>query len=59
VASQLAAEHAALQQALSAHRGNISHAAQSLGISRQLFAYKMRKHGIARRDHRPARHGVK
>jgi transcriptional regulator of acetoin/glycerol metabolism len=34
VASQLAAEHAALQQALSAHRGNISHAAQSLGISR-------------------------
>jgi arginine utilization regulatory protein len=59
VASQLAAEHAALQQALSAHRGNISHAAQSLGISRQLCAYKMRKHGIARSDHRPARRGAK
>jgi len=55
VASQLAAEHSALQQALSAHRGNVSHAAQSLGISRQLLAYKMRKHGIARSDFRPAR----
>jgi arginine utilization regulatory protein len=52
-ACQAGAEKRAIHLALEAHQGNITSAARSLGISRQLCAYKMKKHGIDRRDHRP------
>jgi arginine utilization regulatory protein len=37
--------------ALAAHGGNITRAATSIGISRQLFNYKMKKYRIDRRDY--------
>ncbi len=40
-----------LLQALAAHGGNITRAATSIGISRQLFNYKMKKYRIDRRDY--------
>jgi arginine utilization regulatory protein len=57
MAAQAAAEQRALKGALEATGGNISHAARRIGISRQLFGYKMKKHGIDRADHRPPGQG--
>ncbi len=51
-ASQADHERVALTDALRAHAGNVTRAAQSIGISRQLFTYKMKKHGLHRTDFR-------
>jgi len=42
-------EKNAVTQAMARHRGNVSRAAQSLGISRQLLHYKLKKYQIQRR----------
>jgi arginine utilization regulatory protein len=55
LAARAEVEQTALRRALAGHGGNISHAAASLGISRQLFGYKMKKYGIARPEHRRPR----
>lgn len=47
-AEQNEQENHALKQALLATNGNVSRSADLLGISRQLFTYKMKKHGISR-----------
>lgn len=44
-------ERKVLTEALAAHRGNITRAAESIGISRQLFNYKLKKYHIDRKDH--------
>jgi arginine utilization regulatory protein len=44
-------ERQVLTEALSDHRGNITRAAASIGISRQLFNYKLKKYGINRKDY--------
>ncbi len=51
LASQADHEKSVLADALAAHRGNITRAAASIGISRQLFNYKMKKYRIDRRDY--------
>ena len=51
LASQADHERAVLAEALAAHHGNITRAADSIGISRQLFNYKMKKYRIDRRDY--------
>jgi arginine utilization regulatory protein len=51
LAAQAAREEAVLDEALAAHRGNITRAAASIGISRQLFNYKMKKYRLNRRDY--------
>ncbi len=38
-----------IEAALIRHRGNVTRAAQSIGISRQLLNYKMKKHGLNRK----------
>lgn len=43
-------EKAVVADALAACRGNITRAAESIGISRQLFNYKMKKYRMDRRD---------
>jgi arginine utilization regulatory protein len=53
LASQAAHERSAVADALAAHGGNITRAAASIGISRQLFNYKMKKYRINRRDYIP------
>jgi len=35
---------------LNSHAGNVTRAAKSVGISRQLFTYKMKKYGLNRRE---------
>ena len=50
-ASQAQHEKQALVDALTGHAGNVTRAALSIGISRQLFNYKMKKHGLKRRDY--------
>jgi arginine utilization regulatory protein len=47
-ATQARREKAMLVEALDDHEGNVTRAAESIGISRQLFSYKMKKHGIVR-----------
>lgn len=42
-----------VRRALARTRGNVSGAARSLGISRQLLHYKMKKYGITRDDYAP------
>lgn len=42
-----------ITDALSAYAGNITRAAKSIGISRQLLNYKMKKYSIHRRDFQP------
>ena len=42
-------EKQVLADALAACQGNVTRAARRIGISRQLFNYKMKKHGIVRR----------
>jgi len=46
--SQAEQEKNALRRALVATGGNISRSSRILGISRQLFHYKMKKHGLCR-----------
>jgi arginine utilization regulatory protein len=43
-------EKTVLAEALTARRGHITRAAKDIGISRQLFNYKMRKYRICRQD---------
>jgi arginine utilization regulatory protein len=51
LASQADHEKVVVAEALAAHRGNVTRAAASIGISRQLFTYKMKKYRIDRRDY--------
>ena len=51
LATQADHEKSVVADALAAHRGNITRAAKSIGISRQLFNYKMKKYRIDRRDY--------
>jgi arginine utilization regulatory protein len=46
---QMAMEKTALHRVLQETGGNVSRAAQLLGISRQLLTYKMRKHKLSRK----------
>ncbi len=55
-ASQNEREKSTLAEALSEYGGNITRAAKSIGISRQLFSYKMKKHGIKRNRTRTYQH---
>lgn len=49
-AIQAEQEKRALAEALTTYQGHITRAANELGISRQLFNYKMRKYSICRED---------
>ncbi|HSO18113.1 MAG TPA: helix-turn-helix domain-containing protein, partial [Desulfosarcina sp.] len=51
LAAQADHERSVLAEALAHHGGNITRAARSIGISRQLFNYKMKKYRIDRRDY--------
>ncbi|WP_319408221.1 sigma 54-interacting transcriptional regulator [uncultured Desulfosarcina sp.] len=51
LATQADQEKAVVADALAAHAGNITRAAKSIGISRQLFNYKMKKYRIDRHDY--------
>ena len=53
LATQADHEKKVLAEALTAHQGNITRAAKSIGISRQLFNYKLKKHRIHRQDFLP------
>ena len=44
-------ERLAVTEALTACRGNVTQAARMLGISRQLFHYKIKKHRLCRADY--------
>ena len=46
-------EKTAVENALSASRGNVTRAAGSLGISRQLLHYKIKKYRLCRADYMP------
>jgi len=50
--AQRAAERRAIRRALEAEGGNLTRAAERLGISRQLLSYKMKRHGIRREEFR-------
>ena len=51
LSSQLAAfERCILEQELSLNRGNIGKTCQSLGLPRKTLYYKLKKHGLNRRD---------
>ena len=50
LASQADREHRVVADALAAHAGNVTRAANSIGISRQLFNYKMKKYQLKRQD---------
>jgi DNA-binding NtrC family response regulator len=52
-AQQAEQERETLSAALADHGGNVTRAANSIGISRQLFSYKMKKHGIQRSRKKP------
>jgi len=47
-AVQAEREKRMIGDALADHHGNVTRAAESIGISRQLFTYKMKKYGILR-----------
>ena len=49
LAAQADHEKQMIEAALAHHRGNVSRAADSIGISRQLLNYKMKKYGLNRR----------
>jgi arginine utilization regulatory protein len=51
LATQAEQEKAVVADALALHSGNITRAAKSIGISRQLFNYKMKKYRIDRHDY--------
>lgn len=46
-------EKTAVDAALAAARGNVTRAAKSLGISRQLLHYKIKKYRLCRADYMP------
>lgn len=50
LANQADHEKTVVTDALVANRGNVTRAAKSIGISRQLFNYKMKKYRIKRRE---------
>lgn len=50
VEAQADREKMAIEEVLSRHRGNASRAAASIGISRQLLHYKMKKYNLDRKD---------
>ncbi len=51
LSSQLAAfERCILEQELSLNKGNIGKTCQSLGLPRKTLYYKLKKHGLSRRD---------
>jgi arginine utilization regulatory protein len=50
LASQADRERRVVAEALAAHAGNVTRAAKSIGISRQLFNYKMKKYQLKRQD---------
>ena len=50
LASQADRERRVVVDALAAHAGNVTRAAKSIGISRQLFNYKMKKYQLKRQD---------
>jgi arginine utilization regulatory protein len=52
LASKADHEKAVLVDALATHAGNVTRAAKSIGISRQLFTYKMRKYQLNRTNFR-------
>jgi arginine utilization regulatory protein len=52
LASKADHEKAVLADALATHAGNVTRAAKSIGISRQLFTYKMRKYLLNRKNFR-------
>jgi arginine utilization regulatory protein len=52
LASQADQEKAVLQDALATNAGNVTRAARSIGISRQLFTYKMKKYQLNRTNFR-------
>ncbi|MDJ0784679.1 MAG: sigma 54-interacting transcriptional regulator [Desulfosarcinaceae bacterium] len=52
-ASQAALERQTIEEALARHQGHVTRAAESVGISRQLLHYKMKKHGLQRSDFIP------
>ncbi len=49
VETQAEREKSAVESAIARYRGNVTRAAESLGISRQLLHYKLKKHRIERR----------
>jgi arginine utilization regulatory protein len=49
--SQADHERSVIEAALDDHGGNVTRAAESVGISRQLFTYKMKKHRLRRQDY--------
>ena len=51
MATQADHEKTVLIDALAAHQGNVTRAADSIAISRQLFTYKMKKYRLHRRDY--------
>lgn len=51
LAAQADHERSVVTDALARHGGNITRAAKSIGISRQLFNYKMKKYRIHRHDY--------
>jgi arginine utilization regulatory protein len=52
-ASQASLEQQTITEALTLNQGHVTRAAESIGISRQLLHYKMRKHGLRRSDFTP------
>jgi arginine utilization regulatory protein len=50
LAAQADRERRVVVDALAAHAGNVTRAAKSIGISRQLFNYKMKKYQLRRQD---------
>jgi arginine utilization regulatory protein len=49
--SQADHEKKVIAAALAGHAGNVTRAAESIGISRQLFTYKMKKYRLSRQDY--------
>ncbi|MEJ2750129.1 MAG: helix-turn-helix domain-containing protein, partial [Anaerolineae bacterium] len=52
-ASQATLERQVITEALTQSQGHVTRAAKSIGISRQLLHYKMKKHGLRRSDFTP------
>jgi arginine utilization regulatory protein len=49
--TQSSREKKLIEEALIRHRGNVTRAAKSIGISRQLLNYKMKKYGLNRKTY--------
>jgi arginine utilization regulatory protein len=57
-ATQATLERQVITEALTQSQGHITRAAKSIGISRQLLHYKMKKHGLRRGDFTPNLQGA-